>query len=185
MGGMENVVFYLTLTGLGVSVIGDALFVIPVLNLAPLGIVFFGFAQVLYSAAFLYPVYWKMSLIQAVLASLPVMALGGLVSAVLYPPLAKIARERSSLRVMLYACGGYFFLVSGMLWTAFVQAVVTPDTRTVLALGGAMLFYVSDMTIAYSAISSFADHWLFQRRVVVMATYYAAQYLIALSLRFL
>lgn len=177
-------VFYLTLTGLSVSVLGDALLVIPLLNMAPLGIASFGLAQVLYTVAFVYPTYGNMSFIQAALASLPMVALGGLVTTVLYPPLARVARERHRLRPMLYACGGYFFLISVMLWAAFIQSVVTTNVRTSFALCGALLFYLSDMTIAYSAISNI-NHWLFQRRVVVMTSYYAAQYLIALSLQFL
>ena len=176
--------FLLTLTGLGVSIVGDVLFVVPVLNLASLGIAAFGLAQVLYSVSFLYPVYWKVSLIQAALAFVPVMAVGGVVSGMLYPSLSQVARERERLRAMLYVSGGYFFFISCMLWTAFVQSVVSTNMRTCLALGGAMLFYLSDMTIAYSAVSSI-NHWLFHRRVIVMATYYAAQYLIALSLQFL
>ena len=73
----------------------------------------------------------------------------------------------------------YFSLISMMLWSALLQHAVISSVQSVLALVGGILFFISDLMIAVSAV--FSSHWIFKRRILVMMTYYFAQLLIAMS----
>ena len=73
----------------------------------------------------------------------------------------------------------YFVLISVMVWSALVRVQNRMDLASLLGAGGALLFYVSDILIAAGVI--WQVRVLLQGRILIMVTYYGAQYLITLS----
>jgi len=78
---------------------------------------------------------------------------------------------------MLLPATVYLVIILAMAWSALSAWATQPFTGTLLALAGAVLFVVSDSALAWRRFR----HKFRGADVVVMATYYAAQWLIALS----
>ena len=74
----------------------------------------------------------------------------------------------------------YFILISGMFWSATVQALKFYEYSNyfVVAAVGAGLFYVSDMYLAVNISRGPLRH----AQYIIMVTYYAAQLLVALGI---
>ena len=74
----------------------------------------------------------------------------------------------------------YFILISGMFWSALVQALkfYQYSNYFVVAAVGAGLFYISDMYLAVNIGRGPFPH----SQYIVMVTYYAAQLLVALGI---
>ena len=98
-------------------------------------------------------------------------------SLVLRDPMYNLFKNYLNVRMVVLIVV-YFSLISMMLWSALLQHAVISSVQSVLALVGGILFFISDLMIAVSAIFS---HWIFKRRILVMMTYYFAQLLIAMS----
>jgi uncharacterized membrane protein YhhN len=72
----------------------------------------------------------------------------------------------------------YFLAITGMAWQA-LERWMLDDPRADLAFPGALLFLISDSALAFDRfVRPFRA-----RDVVVLGTYWAAQWLIALSIR--
>ena len=168
--------FYLTLVALIASVIGDAFLVLPVVF--PVGVVSFGCAQVMYTVMFgargLPNSTWPQIIVLLLLV-------GGVcigLFMVLRDPMYNLFKNYLNVRMVVLIVV-YFSLISMMLWSALLQHAVISSVQSVLALVGGILFFISDLMIAVSAV--FSSHWIFKRRILVMMTYYFAQLLIAMS----
>ncbi|XP_038620436.1 lysoplasmalogenase-like protein TMEM86A [Tachyglossus aculeatus] len=150
--------------GLVFSAVGDAFLIWQDQGYFVHGLLMFVVTHVLYTWAFgMRPLALRLGLGMA--------ALSCLCYAILYPYLSG---------PFTYLVGGYVALIAFMGWRALagVRPGGTPWRWTELAAGaGAMLFIVSDMTLALNKFCFPVPY----SRVVIMATYYAAQMLIALS----
>jgi len=78
----------------------------------------------------------------------------------------------------------YFILISTMLWSAVLQLQLRSDLASALGAIGALLFYISDLLIAVSAVLKMRP-LLLQGRALIMMTYYTAQLFILLSVMLL
>ncbi|MFP4344141.1 MAG: lysoplasmalogenase [Anaerolineales bacterium] len=78
---------------------------------------------------------------------------------------------------MLLPATIYLVVILVMAWSALSAWAARPSADALLALAGAVLFVVSDSALAWRRFR----HRFKGADVVVMATYYAAQWLIALS----
>lgn len=72
----------------------------------------------------------------------------------------------------------YLTLISIMLWSGSLSALREVDMSSALGALGSVMFYVSDLSIAASAIWPHFN--LFKGRILVMTTYYCAQLLLVL-----
>ena len=179
--GFENEtegLFYITLLSLVFSLIGDALLVGHHQISFPLGVIAFGFAQILYSLSFA-----KLSISNAsfgtVAVSASVVTLVGLgVLFVAYSRLKNMfSQVKSGAGLIITVVTVYFALISLMLWTAVVFFGVFGTWFSFYGLIGAALFYTSDLLITMSAIFPLR---IFRRRILVMMTYYLSQFFISL-----
>jgi uncharacterized membrane protein YhhN len=84
---------------------------------------------------------------------------------------------RSHFGRMLLPATVYLVIILVMAWSALSAWAAQPSPGTLLALAGAVLFVVSDSALAWRRFR----HKFRGADLVVMATYYAAQWLIALS----
>ncbi|XP_030051271.1 lysoplasmalogenase TMEM86B [Microcaecilia unicolor] len=150
------------LLGLLFSAAGDACLVWPDLFLH--GMVLFGLAHLLYILAFgLRPFQIRLFLLLAVL--------GGSAYVFLLPYLQGI---------LVYAAGAYTVLIAAMVWRALTGARRTPYGRSqarVSSAAGALSFMVSDGILAVDKFCFPLPH----AQLLVMASYYLAQVLIAVS----
>jgi uncharacterized membrane protein YhhN len=132
--------------------------------LALSGLLMFAVAHILYAAAFgMRPLALRTGLVIGVLS--------GLCYALLYPGLSG---------AFTYLVGVYVALISFMGWRAMagLRLVGAAWRWTELAAGGgALLFILSDLTIALNKFCFPVPY----SRALIMSTYYAAQMLIALS----
>ena len=160
----------LLLVALGMSILGDALLVIPLA--APGGILAFALAQVLYTWFF-----WT----SAAEVSIPLAFVTAVViffiSCAIGFHFSKEAPGRAPWISILARC--YFFLLSSMLWAAVVRLLGYPHLSSAAGAVGGLLFYASDILIVASALYSDVP-WL-RGRTLIMTLYYAAQLLIVMS----
>jgi uncharacterized membrane protein YhhN len=152
----------LVLAGLVFSLLGDAALMFPD-KLFSTGLVAFLIAQVLYIFAFKTPTGQGVSL----MTFLPFILYGLLMFFLLAPGLGPM-----KLPVLVYI--GAITIMAGFAATRYVHL---GGTRPLLAFIGAILFLVSDSVLAYDR---FAKKFALAR-VLVLATYFPAQLLIALS----
>jgi uncharacterized membrane protein YhhN len=152
------------LAGLLCSMVGDVCLVFPARFVA--GLACFLVGHLFYIGAFAGAGEWDLG---AALLILPFVVSGGAMLAFLWPYLARLRPA-----VVLYV-----LVIAVMAWTAAVRAAApgTAAPSGALALGGALLFMVSDGVLATDR---------FVRPLpggdgAVMVTYYAAQTLIAAS----
>lgn len=176
--GSENEVVMKTQTflwGLAFSCIGDACLVVP--KIAAFGVLSFAIAVTTYIKLFGFSLTILFSLnIGGVLLGVPVFAiLVGMVAILLKQDL----RRRLN-NFLLFVLIAYFCLISFMVWCSFLNVQRHGDTASVLGALGAFLFFISDISIALSALLG-TQFMLFQGRVLIMVTYYGAQLFIALS----
>ena len=168
--------FYLMVFSLIASLLGDAFLVSPVTF--PIGVASFGIAQVLYSFIIISFSLTRASYYNILVSGLCVMALDALVlvlvSQRLKIVLDNVNRNRRLIGVLIIL---YFILISLMLWTALIMFFVFFNISSFIGFLGALLFYVSDLSIAMSAVFPFR---IFRRRILVMITYYTAQLLITI-----
>ena len=158
---------WLVLAALAFSMAGDVWLLFPERFFVP-GLASFLVAHVLYIGAFMPGGGWGPS---AWLALVPFALFGGAMLAYLWPRLGK---DRAPVVV-------YLTVIVVMGWQAAVRAAAgtTPAPSGALACAGAVLFMVSDGLLS---IDRFA-HPFGAAEAAVMATYYAAQTLLALSVR--
>ena len=172
------------LLGLVLSGLGDGCLVAPLLVV--FGIAFFGIAQCVYVLMF--------GLSFKIIAQLSTLELlcGGIVSSVslllllffgwhfhLLLKSGDHGIRRRFIALVMPLVLVYFILISLMLWSALLQAQRRMDQPSFLGAAGGFLFYVSDILIAAGAVWKWRV--LLHGRILVMFTYYGAQYLITLS----
>jgi uncharacterized membrane protein YhhN len=151
--------------GLVFSLAGDIILMLP-FNLFLHGLASFLFAHLFYIAAF-------RSGTRTVLSpwpALPFLAYGLVIFGLLIPWLGNLR----------FAVAVYMLVILTMAWQALARWLQKRDKAALLACFGALLFVVSDTLLAF-------DHFKgrFQSSVLLyMGTYYAAQWLISLSVRF-
>jgi uncharacterized membrane protein YhhN len=158
---------WLIVAALVFSMAGDVWLLFPERFFGP-GLTSFLVAHLLYIRAFLPGDGWGPS---AWLVLVPFVLFGAAMLAYLWPHLA---RERAPVSV-------YVGVIAVMGWQAALRAAAptTPAPSGALALAGALLFMASDGLLA---VDRFARRFP-AAEGAVMATYYAAQTLIALSVR--
>lgn len=146
------------LSGLFFSCIGDGL-----LNydLFPHGMAVFGIAQVFYISAF------EMRPCK-VHIGIPLYALAAVLTVFIYSSLSFIIK----IGLPIYAV-----LLTTMCWRAIVRATEKRDVLSYVAAIGSVLFVVSDTLISLTMFVKPIPH----ARMLVMLTYYAAQFCISLS----
>ncbi|XP_032737077.1 lysoplasmalogenase-like protein TMEM86A isoform X2 [Lontra canadensis] len=150
--------------GLVFSALGDAFLIWQDQGYFMHGLLMFAVTHVLYASAFgMRPLALRTGLVMAVLS--------GLCYALLYPCLSG---------AFTYLVGIYVALIGFMGWRAVagLRLVGAAWRWTELAAGsGALLFIISDLTIALSKFCFPVPY----ARALIMSTYYAAQMFIALS----
>ncbi|CAB1323654.1 unnamed protein product [Coregonus sp. 'balchen'] len=152
------------LAGLIFSSLGDAFLIWQEEGYFSHGLLMFAISHILYSSAF------GMKPLNP-LAGLVIGAISAVSYALLYPYLSG---------PFTYLVGVYIALIGFMGWRAVAGLQLANDLWTwtkMSACLGAVLFMVSDLTIAVNKFCFPVPH----SRAIIMATYYAAQMLIALS----
>jgi uncharacterized membrane protein YhhN len=151
--------------GLIASLAGDILLMLP-MNLFLPGLIAFLVAHVCYIRAFVGDGGgWRAPWLPAV----PVYGAAAMVLAFLWP----------SLGVMRAPVTGYVLVIATMAWQAIARWQGRRSTATALAAAGSVFFLISDSALAVNRfVEPFAAATL-----VIMSTYYAAQWGIALSVR--
>ncbi|XP_072525288.1 lysoplasmalogenase TMEM86A isoform X2 [Salminus brasiliensis] len=152
------------LAGLIFSALGDAFLIWQEQGYFSHGLLMFAITHILYSSAFgMKPLnLW---------AGLVIGTISGLCYTLLYPYLSD---------PFTYLVAVYIALIGFMGWRAIAGVQLANDLWTWTKLSaclGAVLFMVSDLTIAVNKFCFPVPH----SRAIIMATYYAAQMLIALS----
>ena len=164
------------LWGLAFSCIGDGSLVIP--RLRPVGIISFAISICIYIAMFSLSSVPLFTLdVSLVLLSIPILL------AVIFS-LRFLLKSDMNKRVpptLLFLACVYFCILALMLWASLLRMWRHGDRASVSGAFGALLFFVSDISIVASALWG-AQMILFQGRVLIMSTYYGAQLFIALSL---
>jgi uncharacterized membrane protein YhhN len=151
------------LIGLAFSLAGDVLLMLPSDRFAA-GLASFLLAHLCYIAAFTRQAGFQLAL----WALLPLLIAVGLVYRRLSPGLG-------SLRIPVIV---YIGVIVVMVWQALGRCAAVPGAGPMLAAAGAVLFAVSDSALALARFQgSFRS-----RHLIVYGTYFAAQWLIALSL---
>ena len=152
----------LIIAGLICSLAGDVLLMLPRERFVA-GLVCFLLAHLCYIAAFTSdgartPSVWGAAVL---------VLYGALMLRVLWPHLGELKAPVSV----------YVAAILLMAWQALNRWTATGDAGSALALAGALLFVASDSTLAWNR---FRDEFK-SAQVVVLGTYFAAQWLIALS----
>ncbi|KAM9496550.1 lysoplasmalogenase TMEM86A-like [Clarias gariepinus] len=152
------------LAGLIFSALGDAFLVWEEQGYFFPGLLMFAITHILFTSAFgMKPLNLPAGLVMGTIS--------GLCYALLYPHLSGIS---------IFLVAGYIFLIGFMTWRAIAGVQLAHDLWTWSQLSaclGAVLFMVSDFTLAVNKYCFPVPH----SRAIIMATYYAAQMLIALS----
>lgn len=148
--------------GLAFSLAGDVLLMLPKDRFA-FGLASFLVGHLLYIAAFTSVEGFRIS----VLCLAPFLLAAGVVYAMLLPHLGRLW-----LPVLFY-----MLAIMAMAWQAAERWELTGDASSLLAMAGALLFLVSDWALAFNRFRApFRS-----AQAMVLSTYYAAQWLIALS----
>ncbi len=148
--------------GLLFSLLGDILLMVPG-DLFLFGLVSFLIAHLLYISAFVSIGGWFRTLVGALPFAIVAVVLG----IVLWPDLGEM-------RVPALV---YMVVILIMAWQAFGQWRQTGQTRALLAFTGAILFVISDLSLAVNRFVTPIE----LSAILVLGTYYPAQWLIALS----
>jgi uncharacterized membrane protein YhhN len=153
---------YLILAGILFSLAGDIFLMLPRDRFIP-GLVSFLVAHLFYIAAFTQ----DGARHAAVMAGLLLLAYGGVMLSKLFPYLGKLKAP-----VMIY-----MLVILLMVWQASNRYASTGTSASLLAFAGACLFAASDSALAWNRFRrSFKS-----AQFLILTTYYAAQWLIALS----
>ncbi|MCU0803940.1 MAG: lysoplasmalogenase [Burkholderiales bacterium] len=160
--GIEPRYQWAIVVGLLFSLAGDVFLMLPHDRFIA-GLVAFLFAHIAYIAAFTVGV----PLGTAPWILLPVALVAAVILRMLWPNLGRLA-----IPVTVYV-----IVIVVMTWTAAARAVALPSTATALAATGAALFLASD---AILALNRFGKPFR-AGRALNLATYFAGQWLIALS----
>lgn len=153
---------FLIVAGLLFSLAGDVFLMLPQDRFLA-GLVSFLIAHLFYIAAFAS----EAGFLPAPLAALPLVLYGLLITGILWPHLGKMKGPATI----------YMLVILVMAWQAAGRWLEIGSTSALLAMVGALLFVVSDSTLALNR---------FRRpfpsaQAIVLGTYYAAQWLIAVS----
>lgn len=148
--------------GLAFSLAGDILLMLPA-DLFLFGLISFLVAHILYIIGFSSVAGFYRSWI----ALLPFALYGLVMVVILWPGLGAMAVPALI----------YMVVILVMAWQALGQWQQTGETRALLAFIGALLFVVSDSTLALNRFGYAFD----LSPLVVLSTYWSAQWLIALS----
>ncbi len=152
----------LIVLGLGASLLGDVLLMLPRERfLAGLGS--FLVTHLCYAAAFGAAAGWRLSLLPAAL----LVGSGALVLSTLWPTLGRMRGP-----VLVYVAA-----ILLMVWQADERWLQMRSQPALLALAGAVLFLISDTVLALDRFRRPLRH----SQVVILVTYWLAQYLIARS----
>lgn len=157
---------WLIVLGLALSAIGDVALIPRDRRAFLAGLVAFLLAHVAYTFAF---AQWADPL------SLPPLALG----VVLLSSVLLFRYFQPHLGPMLVPVAIYIVVITGMLAAAWAVAAGAATTLGLYVGAGATLFYLSDITVARSR---FIPGTGFANRAVGLPLYYAAQFLLALSI---
>src|SRR5215216_6442804 len=150
--------------GLCFSLVGDVFLMLP-WDLFIAGLLSFLVAHLLYTGAFIY----MTGRISSLLYAVPFFLYGGVMMWILLPRVGGAMK----LPVMIYMA-----VILAMAWQAVNRWIVTRQKGSLLAAIGAILFVASDSMLAINRFASpFPESSLF-----VMATYFVAQWLIAISI---
>jgi uncharacterized membrane protein YhhN len=152
----------LVLIGLACSLVGDIFLMLPSDQFVP-GLASFLIAHLFYIAAFRSGI----TGFGPAWLPLPFYAYGLAAFWILLPGLGK-----TKLPVI-----AYLLVILTMAWQAAVRWIATRDRSCLLALAGALLFVASDSTIAFNRFHAA----FYLAEAAIMSTYFAAQWLIALS----
>lgn len=173
------------LCGLMFSCIGDGCLVFPP-KVAWFGLLSFAVAQCIYTHLFGLHLDLVLNLpLQGIVSAACVALVSG---AILWGFQMQLkAHKRTDFKVhplIIISVIVYFILISTMLWSAVLQLQLRSDLASALGAIGALLFYISDLLIAVSAVLKMRP-LLLQGRALIMMTYYTAQLFILLSVMLL
>ncbi len=162
LGALDSTYGLWLLAGLVLSLVGDILLMLPRDRFVP-GLVSFLLAHICYVLAFASD---GLALTPALLLLLAAAGAGTL--ALLWPGLGQ----------MKVPVSGYVLVILAMAWSAGERWLALDTQGALLALVGSIIFMASDITLALDR---------FRRpfpaaQAVIMATYFAAQFLLVLSL---
>jgi len=151
------------LVGLAFSLVGDVLLMLPSDRFSA-GLASFLVAHLCYIAAFTHEAGFQLAPVMLV----PLLVAVGLVY-------RKLAPGLGSLRIPVIVYSGAIVV---MVWQALARCTVVPGSGPALAAAGALLFATSDSALALARF----DRPLPASQAIVSGSYFAAQWLIALSL---
>ena len=157
--------FFTILCGLIFSLIGDVFLIFPEKNFLK-GLIGFLTAHLFYIAAF------SSAKPLTVTLWIPLLLLiyGSVIFLILHPSLNKMALP----------VGFYIVVVNVMTWQAWERWVWFQNRMTLCAAIGSVLFLISDSLLAFNRFKrSFR-----MAEVLILSTYFAAQWLIALSVQY-
>jgi uncharacterized membrane protein YhhN len=154
---------YMIVAGLVCSLLGDIFLMLPSDRFVP-GLLSFLVAHLFYIAAF---ASGGVHLPTALWYAIPFLLYGSVMLRALFPHLG-----RMELPVLVY-----MLVILVMAWLALSRWAGTGQAGSALAFFGALLFTVSDSTLAVNRFKGRIDHAQFY----ILSTYFTAQWLIALS----
>ncbi|HKS28593.1 MAG TPA: lysoplasmalogenase [Pyrinomonadaceae bacterium] len=163
LGAQPSFYKYLILAGLLFSLLGDIFLMLPSDRFIS-GLISFLIAHLFYIAAFTID---GATARPSVLAAIVLLAYGGVMLRLLLPSLGKMKAP-----VVIY-----MLVILLMVWQASNRFVSVWETDTLLAFAGACLFAASDSLLA---LNRFRRPFR-SAQLLILATYYSAQWLIALS----
>lgn len=152
----------LIVTGLFFCLGGDVLLMLPPRYFI-FGLASFLFGHLLYIAAFVTDAGFTFSW-----WGLPLLLFGGLIYGFLHPHLSRLR----------YPVIAYITVILLMAWQALGRWGAAPSTGTLLAAIGALAFVFSDAALALDRFRARFRH----ARLVVLSSYWVAQWLIAVSI---
>lgn len=173
------------LCGLMFSCIGDGCLVFPP-KVVWFGLLSFAVAQCIYTHLFGLHLDLVLNLpLQGIVSAACVALVSGTIMCGFQMQLK--ARRRTDFKLhplIIVSIVVYFILISTMLWSAVLQLQLRSGLASALGAVGALLFYISDLLIAVSAVLKMRP-LLLQGRALIMMTYYTAQLFISLSVMLL
>lgn len=152
----------LILVGLGFSLFGDILLMLP-MDLFISGLIAFAITQIIYTVAFSSVIGFDTSWYRG----LPFLVVGIVLIAFLWQDVSNLR-----LPVLIYAA-----VILTMAWQALGQWQRTGEKRALMAFIGAVLFVISDSLLAINRFS----HAIPASSLFVLGTYYIAQWFIGTS----